>query len=63
MSFVSVQAKLYKHNRDNKCICNTYEPIRKDYTNFAGTSVRPLTKGQWDKGMALSHKYRKMREW
>ena len=59
-SFVSTQAKLIAKS---KKYSNATNIIRKDYTNFAGTTVPILTKKQWDKGMALSNKYKNLSMW
>lgn len=48
MSYVSSQAKLYTARKKigHKC-----KAVRRYYTNFAGTSVLPLTKEQHKKAM------------
>ena len=58
MSYVSTQAKL---NTASKKLGHKCRVVRKDYTNFAGTTVPPLTKKQYNKAMALSEKMKDMR--
>ena len=60
MSYLSIKAKvygLYKYSlckqKGHKC-----KNIRENYTNFAGTTVPPLTKQQYEKAMK---RYRKMK--
>ena len=49
--------KRFKHKR------KAPKPVDRSYTNFAGSNAPPLTKEQWDKGMALSHKMKNMSAW
>lgn len=60
MSYISTQAKLNTASRKLGHRCRV---VRKDYTNFAGTNVTPLTKEQYKKAMALSHKMKNMSAW
>jgi len=60
MSYVSTQAKLNTASRKLGHKCRV---VRKDYTNFAGTTVTPLTKEQFKKAMTLSHKMKIMSAW
>lgn len=48
MSYVSSQAKLHTASKKlgHKC-----KAVHRDYTNFAGTTVPPLTKEQYKNGM------------
>lgn len=48
MSYVSTQAKL---NTANKKLGHKRRTIRRDYTDFGGTTVPPLTKEQYEKAM------------
>ena len=61
MSYVSTMAKTYtlQKKMGHKCM----PIIRKNYTNFSGTTVLPLTKEQYNKGMALAHKMKNMSAW
>ena len=63
MSYISTQAKLNIASKRFGTKCMATRPIRKNYTNFAGTTVPPLTKNQYDKAMALGHKYKNMSAW
>lgn len=60
MSYISTQAKLNTASKKQGHKCRT---IRKDYTNFAGTTVPPLTRKQYKKAMVLSHKMKNMSAW
>lgn len=48
MSYISSQAKLHTASKKlgHKC-----KPVCRYYTNFAGTTVPPLTKKQYQKAM------------
>lgn len=48
MSYVSIQAKL---NTANKKFVSKLRAVRRDYTDFGGTTVPPLTKEQYEKAM------------
>ena len=48
MSYVSIQAKLYTASKKLGPKC---KKVRRYYTNFAGTTVLPLTKEQYEKAM------------
>ena len=63
MSYVSTQAKLYLASKKLGHKCRAVRPVRKDYTNFAGSNVPTLTKEQYDKAMALCHKMKNMSAW
>ena len=63
MSYVSTQAKLNTASKKLGHKCRAVRPVRKDYTNFAGTTVPPLTKEQYKKAMALSRKMKNMSAW
>jgi len=63
MSYVSTQAKLYLASKKLGHKCRAVRPVRKDYTNFAGTTIPPLTKEQYKKAMALSEKMKNMSAW
>lgn len=58
MSHASSQAKL--HTVSKKLVYGC-EFVRKEYTNFAGTNVPPLTEEQYKKGMRLA--IEKMKTW
>lgn len=60
MSYVSTQAKL---NTASKKLSHKCRVVRKNYTNFAGTTVPPVTKEQYKKAMALSEKMKNMSAW
>lgn len=60
MSYVSTQAKL---NTASKKLGHKCRVVRRNYTNFAGTTVPPLTKEQYKKAMALSEKMKNMSAW
>ena len=61
MSYISTMAKLNIHQ---KKIGHKYsKSVRKNYTNFSGTNVPPITKESWDKAVTLSHKYKNMSAW
>ncbi len=53
MSYLSIKSKSYSffNKIGHKC-----KIIRKNYTNFAGTTVPPLTKQQYERAMT---KYKK----
>ena len=63
MSYVSTQAKLNAASKKLGHKCSTVRPIRKNYTNFAGTTVTSLTEEQYKKAMALSEKMKNMSAW
>lgn len=63
MSYVSTQAKLNVASKKLGHKCRVCRVVRKDYTNFAGTTVPPLTKEQYKKAMALSEKMKNMSAW
>ena len=63
MSFVSTAAKLNKGTRKLGHQCVAPSSIRRNHTNFSGTTVPPLTKERWNKAMAMSHKYKNMSAW
>lgn len=60
MLFKAIQVNSSLRNKKlsykNKLVC-------KDFTNFSGTTVPPLTKEQYNKGMSLSEKYKTMSAW
>lgn len=53
MSYLSSKAKVYSLS---KKIGHKYKNIRENYTNFAGTTIPPITKQQYEKAMT---KYKK----
>lgn len=63
MSYISTQAKLYAASKKLGHKCIAVRPIRKDYTNFAGTTVPPLSKESYNKAMALSNKMKTKSSW
>lgn len=63
MSYISTQAKLNKRAKRFGHKCRASKPVDRSYTNFAGSNAPTLTKEQWDKAMALSHKYKNMSAW
>ena len=64
MSKVSSEAKVYVAAKKlgHKCH-HAIRHIDRSHSNFAGSNVPPLTKEQWDKAMAPSHKYKNMSAW
>jgi hypothetical protein len=63
MSKISTEAKLNIQSKRFGRKCRASKPVDRSYSNFAGSNVPPLTKEQWDKAMALSHKYKNMSAW
>ena len=60
MSYISTQAKLKAQTKRFGHKCRSSKPVDRSYTNFAGSNVPTLTKEQYDKAMALSHKMKNM---
>lgn len=64
MSYISIQAKLFKEARQrNYKLARGKEEARIDrtYTTFGGNGI--LTQEQWEKGMQLSKKMKDYSAW
>lgn len=63
MSKISTEAKLNTQSKRFGHKCRASKPVDRSYTNFSGSNAPYLSKEQYEKAMALSHKMRHMSAW